>query len=584
MPSAFRRQSPIVKSSPATAKDSSLIAPTLSSFFSDYLLDFQTTAQSLTSTLYGELEAIFSRLDIHDISPPHKSSHTTSTSTKPKPHPSYIEPAYQWLLANIHNPYPSKEIRAKIARKANSDTKNVEAWFVDARSRIGWNKLRKAHFGNRRADIVEAATSFFVKLDEKRPLGSSLEFQFAQMEIAAKTLYSEKFEETALAARLDVAVKDLTPEMKIQAQEVAQRRRKAASLYPSPVQSPEPAGFQSLENNENVATSSPDAATRRKRRCSSSETDTDDAIQNQPAKRARVESLSSATPCLPSPAPSAHQTLRQSASPRVEPQTPTASRKRRLSDADDQSAPKRPCNVPVGPRSQSVSDPLPLASDALFDDSDLENWFKTHFGNADIVNVAPLEGWDLSIHTYSAPDATTSLTPRDSIPGLSSSPEPDNGLSILVGEDTISHALEINPNTFDYNELFDNFEEPIFPTAVQPSLADFNFLANLPAVSDPAHVITNVVPPALDHLTMWPPFPSFEQVGEPLTAINPLHTYNYNRVLDPYLTFSEPVPHPGLNAPLPPLSDSEREKEEIKLRLAVMKEEMRRLEERIAAS
>lgn len=262
--------------------------------FNDYLLDFQTTAQSLTSTLYGELDAIFSCINIHDISPSHfdKTSKSTSRPASKSHHPAYIEPAYQWLLANIHNPYPSKEVRTQIARKAKSDIRSVEAWFVDARSRIGWNTLRKTHFGNKRAETVDAAMRFFVKFDEKRPLGTTLEFEFAQMEASAKSLYADRFRETTLAAKLDVAVKDLTPEMKVQAKTYVLEEvkwQKAASSYPSPLhspdRSPEPAEFTPLEKDTDFISTPFDALTGRKRRSLSPEGD--NVTSGRPVKRAR---------------------------------------------------------------------------------------------------------------------------------------------------------------------------------------------------------------------------------------------------------------------------------------------------------
>lgn len=54
------------------------------------------------------------------------------------------------------------------------------------------------------------------------------------------------------------------------------------------------------------------------------------------------------------------------------------SRKRRLSDADTQGAPKRPRNLPVGPRLHAVSDPLPMSS-ALVEASSFDDWFKVNF-------------------------------------------------------------------------------------------------------------------------------------------------------------------------------------------------------------
>lgn len=113
-------------------------------------------------------------------------------------------PAHKWLTLNLHNPYPSKEIKRRIASNTNSSIKDIDAWFIDVRKRIGWNKLRKTRFSNKQDEIIAAATRFFkpqlgyhesvdanpgFKMDENdkyRP-------DFLAMEHKVKTLYSGRF-------------------------------------------------------------------------------------------------------------------------------------------------------------------------------------------------------------------------------------------------------------------------------------------------------------------------------------------------------------------------------------------------------
>ncbi|KAG5723904.1 hypothetical protein E4T56_gene9798 [Termitomyces sp. T112] len=585
------------------------VAPSLG-LFNDYLLDFQTTAQSLTSTLYGELEAIFSRINIHDISSSHfdKPSKTACRPTSKSHHPTYIEPAYHWLLENIHNPYPPKEVRVNIARKAKSDVKSVEAWFVDARSRIGWNTLRKTHFGNRRADIVDAATRFFVQFDQKRPLGTTLEFEFAQMENSAKNLYAGKFGETMLAAKLDVVVKDLTPEMKIQAKMRAREeeleRQKAASSYPSPLhspdRSPEPAGFPSLVQETELLSTPPDTLTRRKRRSLSPEGD-DSASSSRAAKRARAESPPPAATGLPSPTPSSHESLRRSVSPLPSSSDfiplPTMSRKRRLSESDGQGAPKRPRGAPAASRLHVVSDPLPMPPSTSFDSevSDLDNWFNAQLDALGSVSVDPLydsQGLDLAFYTYSNPELAIPSTSSEPLAGtFPASQSVDVVPSVLI-DDGLSNGLDIPTNSFDYNELFDDYEQPPFGhqefryevpdglPASHPPLAEFPFLTNLPAVSsynDP-HSTANISEPTMTNSNSnidWN-FPSFEQLAGPFGDLDLLQILNRN---DSLQTLSTTASFLGI-APAP--RRPEEVKAELRCRLAAMKEEMQRLEERIA--
>ncbi|KIK70726.1 hypothetical protein GYMLUDRAFT_148506, partial [Collybiopsis luxurians FD-317 M1] len=52
--------------------------------------------------------------------------------------PAYIPPSYAWFLDNLHNPYPPQQIRQEIASSTNCEQRLIDAWFVDARRRIGW--------------------------------------------------------------------------------------------------------------------------------------------------------------------------------------------------------------------------------------------------------------------------------------------------------------------------------------------------------------------------------------------------------------------------------------------------------------
>ncbi|KAG5722854.1 hypothetical protein E4T56_gene6014 [Termitomyces sp. T112] len=580
------------------------VAPSLG-LFNDYLLDFQTTAQSLTSTLYGELEAIFSRINIHDISPSHfdKPSKTASRPTSKSHHPTYIEPAYHWLLENIHNPYPPKEVRVNIARKAKSDVKSVEAWFVDARSRIGWNTLRKTHFGNRRADIVDAATRFFVQFDQKRPLGTTLEFEFAQMENSAKNLYAGKFGETTLAAKLDVVVKDLTPEMKIQAKirarEEELERQRAASSYPSPLhspdRSPEPAEFPSLVQETELLSTPPDTLTRRKRRSLSPEGD-DSASSSRAAKRARAESPPPAATGLPSPTPSSHESLRRSVSPLPSSSDfiplPTISRKRRLSESDGQGASKRPRGAPVASQSHVVPDPLPMPPSTSFDSqvSDLDNWFNVQLGALDPVNVDPLydtQGLDLAFYTYSTPDEDTPSLSAESISENLPPPQAIDYVPSLISDNALYNGLEISTKSFDYSAFFDQYEEQISPhiNVLYPQLSDLALLHDFSTITPCPEQVASV-----DNMTALPsikpsiwPLPSYGQLDDPFNAVNAQQDLTQNGSMEgPYFIFPSPID--GNDEPLLSSKKFEVDWTEIRSQLAAMKEEMRRLEERIYES
>jgi hypothetical protein len=108
----------------------------------------------------------------------------------------YIVPAFRWLHANLHNPYPSKRTREKIAKESKSREKDVRNWFGRARQRIGWNALCRKHFQNSRINTVQAAYRAFVEDDPRAPLAANILDDFIQVEKEAKGMYSDCFQPT----------------------------------------------------------------------------------------------------------------------------------------------------------------------------------------------------------------------------------------------------------------------------------------------------------------------------------------------------------------------------------------------------
>lgn len=131
-----------------------------------------------------------------------------------------------------------------MAEDTGSLRKDIDAWFLDARKRLGWNEMRRKHFNNKRADIVDAAKRFFLNTDPSRPLPHMVESEFASMQIRAQELYSNKFEESPLAVQLDRSIIDMTPGIKARVGGTKSRKTrtssatKAARNYPTPQPSP----------------------------------------------------------------------------------------------------------------------------------------------------------------------------------------------------------------------------------------------------------------------------------------------------------------------------------------------------------
>ncbi|KAF6766645.1 C-terminal domain of homeodomain 1-domain-containing protein [Ephemerocybe angulata] len=286
------------------------------SILADSLLELETL-----SSQTGVFEDIVSDISLQEI----------ESNSKVTKEAAYIEAASRWLSDNLHNPYPDMDTRKRIARQSNSPLKDVSAWFTDARKRIGWNALRRLHFSNKRADIVDAATRFFTN-DFRNSICPTLESAFVDVELRARDLYSRKYENTRLANALDRSVKDMTVELQQQlgrtkAKPSRSRRKSDRSImaYPSPESSPSRSPSRSLSSpepsglNDRCAETTPSSG-KRSRSTALDDSDLDlDTSATRPAKRTRMVSASKDARMITgllSPSPSLDSVDFESASPR----------------------------------------------------------------------------------------------------------------------------------------------------------------------------------------------------------------------------------------------------------------------------
>ena len=210
--------------------------------------------------------------------------------------PPYIRSAYTWLLSNLHNPYPSKEKKATIAEGSGSSPKDIDNWFINARRRIGWNKLRSKHFQNKRSLIVDAATRFFKEAPQALHSHTThtsgidpkvnYDAEFKSIEHCARDLYPEKLFETPLTTKLDESGRDLTPEAKDRAQVECSEvlgRAEELHVYPTPELSPE----RSPEPSVTFPIQDITPASNRKRRNSDRDSHDIEDCCDEPPKRCR---------------------------------------------------------------------------------------------------------------------------------------------------------------------------------------------------------------------------------------------------------------------------------------------------------
>ncbi|KAJ7110030.1 C-terminal domain of homeodomain 1-domain-containing protein [Mycena epipterygia] len=319
------------------------------SISADLFLSFRTISGNVTD----QLERMFDdRLNLDAPAPPHPNApDLVPTITRPDASlPSYIEPAYRWLLKHLHNPYPSKDVKQKFADETGSTVERISDWFVDVRRRMGWTLLLREEFGRKRNDMIDAARRFYISPDRRYPLSPDIHGRFVEMEAYAHEMYAAKFLPSALSTKLTTAVKDLTPELQEKARkerwEKLQAQREAAK-YPSPVSS----GASSPISDPGASTSLAG-----RKRSSSEASDDYDSFR----KRSRNDDGSEGV-ALPSPPDSRDSTPTFTSIP---------SRKRRLSDADTAGAAKRP-------RNRATSDPIPVTVTLAGTPHILADWYSS---------------------------------------------------------------------------------------------------------------------------------------------------------------------------------------------------------------
>nr|AAZ20166.1 homeodomain mating-type protein [Coprinellus disseminatus] len=433
--------------------------------------------------------------------------------------PPYLKVASEWLATNLHNPYPSREVRTSMATRTNSSKKGIDNWFLDARKRIGWNELRRNHFDNKQINIVDAAKRFFLNADPSRPLPLVVESEFAKIQLCAQELYSNRFEESPLAARLDISITDMKIGLKVNTTENRSHKArtpsstKAARLYPSP--QPSPSGsprplspVPTLYPLKRLPTPS--------RRGSSVPSRLKEGQEHPPRRRGSSTVVQRRSPSpgpqrspvvasLPSPVPSAlDETELQ---PPQHNQTASKLKRKRPSGAEGLPSPKRAHTASTSLQSQTVN-PLPITSHETAEEF---NWgqlldFSTLPPPVSLFTVDDLAGpidvslfqfspWEQygyeELHLLREPAASSSSSTFDvgAIDNFSTQPAKpmDNGLSYFGsnphGESsalleellsTKATGLYNLPNvSSDFVPLANQTTDPIAPPASTDCLANF---------------------------------------------------------------------------------------------------------------
>nr|AGS09338.1 a1 homeodomain mating type protein [Heterobasidion parviporum] len=343
------------------------------------------------------------------------------------PRPSSYASAYDWLLDNLHNPYPSPDVKSQLAQIHGLSSKSIGAWFKQVRQEIGWSILSGEIFSGSRSKTTRAASLAYISQTPDLPENVKHAFRVVRDKLEHLPISSRTPGKDAGLADADTLLKlesmrnqvvDGTSVREEIDREIEHLRGKSKEAEPSPP-SPLPLSetllsipaspFTPDTSDEEEDTSPPPPVAGCKRRLDSATDTSSDGLEisrDRPVKRSRTDKTntfpSSELPQThlshnlppsiqePTPLPSSSTPTRHLSQPIVETSerpaspVPFISRKRRLSDADlSRPEPKRPCGVFQGPRAHAVSDPLPagLGGDtfeSLSSDGDWAGLFSTN--------------------------------------------------------------------------------------------------------------------------------------------------------------------------------------------------------------
>lgn len=191
-----------------------------------WYLDIKHGVENISARLHEDCDVMLRRMDalsLNDNAEPtslHRDgrtskvrhSATSTTSSVESSSPSFISSAHEWLLDNLHNPYPTAEVKAQLAIASSCQVSSINTWFINARRRIGWTTLCRENFSNCRADMIDAAYHALVEEDPQRTLSPELRHSFVAMKVAAESIYPATFTRDVFGARVDPVVKDVTDE------------------------------------------------------------------------------------------------------------------------------------------------------------------------------------------------------------------------------------------------------------------------------------------------------------------------------------------------------------------------------------
>lgn len=170
----------------------------------DDLARLHLQATEKTTAVMSEIEDLLSHMSIEDIVEPAPLSQPVSVSRHSSRTPvgdrlpssslpSCIPQAYEWILENLHNPYPPKPLKSSMASQAGVTLRSMDDWFKALRRHIGWVSFVKRHFKGSRALAIAAAERVLSQDGGDANIPFEIAADFLAIRSKLANLYPEQF-------------------------------------------------------------------------------------------------------------------------------------------------------------------------------------------------------------------------------------------------------------------------------------------------------------------------------------------------------------------------------------------------------
>lgn len=366
-------------------------------------IDLYGDLDALTVDMTEDLESIMSQVEVSDLSPDVCLSPSPATKAAELARVFPME-IYMWILANLHDPYPTSSTKTDIADAIGAPSAIVSEWFESARHEIGWTSLRIQRFHGSRKAIVKAATNF---IQSGLTVDRDTEVAFMAIKAKAQTLLSSYVN----TGRGELAEAKSSPQIRqspnacpSQPASRPSHRHDAASLSSSPqrksVETPRPKkrSMDARDSDEGSTAECLGVLKRQRLQSWHRDDSVPSAIPSHASIESRVthEQPACRTPSIlsiPKHAPSGSAHPQQLLGGLL---VSTQSRKRRSSDTIAHES-KRPR---IQAYTRAVSDPLPSTNVPLEEQAyNIHDWYNTVF-DAEVSTVAPDPSVPLMIEVF----------------------------------------------------------------------------------------------------------------------------------------------------------------------------------------